>query len=253
LLETLVKTVAIFGAGPALGLSVARRFAAEGFRVALVARRRENLDALTAELTADVPGVEVATVVADVLDRAQLADAVTAIENRFGHVDVAVYSPNGLDQPRVGILDVDPDGLPTQLELLLLAPIALTRLVLPGMRERGDGALLFASGTSAIEPVAQLGNVGIALAGMRNYVHNLNGAVSADGVYAGVVPIGGLIKRSAVEALLASSAGAEQFGDFDAGDLRLAVLDPDEIADVFWDLYVKRDRHEQVVTELAAR
>jgi NADP-dependent 3-hydroxy acid dehydrogenase YdfG len=244
----IVKTAAIFGAGPALGLSVARRFAAEGFRIALVARGRENLDSLAAEL-----GGETATFVADVLDRTQLAAAVEAIENRFGHIDVAVYSPNGLDQPRVGVLDVDPDGLPTQLDLLLLAPIALTRLLLPGMRDRGDGALLFASGTSALEPVPQLGNVGIALAAMRNYVHNLNGAVAGDGVYVGVVPIGGLIKRSAVEALLATSAGAARFGDFDAEDLRLAVVDPDEIAAVFWDLYVRRDRPEQVVTALAAR
>lgn len=44
---------------------------------------------------------------------------------------------------------------------------------------------------------------------------------AADGVYAGVLPIG--------------------------------VLDPDEIAAVFWDLCVKRDRSEHVVTELAAR
>lgn len=248
-MEIAVKTVAIFGAGPALGLSVAHRFATEGYRVALVARSQENLDALAA----DLPGVETATFVADLLDRAQLTGAVEAINARFGHIDAAVYSPNGLDQPRVDILDVDPDELPKQLDLLLLAPIALTRLLLPGMRERGAGALLFASGTSVVEPVRQLGNVGIALAAMRNYVHNLNGTVAGDGVYVGVVPIGGLIRRSAVEALLASSAGAAQFGDFDADDLRFDVLDPDDIADVFWDLQAKRDRAEEIVSVLSGR
>jgi NADP-dependent 3-hydroxy acid dehydrogenase YdfG len=238
-----VKTVAIFGAGPALGLSVARRFAAEGHRVALVARRQESLDALVAEL----PGVETATFVADVLDRAALAAAVEAINSRFGHIDVAVYSPGGLDQERVGILDVDADALPGQLDLLLLAPIALTGLLLPGMRERGHGSLLYASGAAAIDPTPQLANVGIALAGMRNYVHNLNAAVAADGVYAGVVPIGGLIRRSAVEALLASEAGAAKFDDFAPDELRFELLDPDDIAEVFWDLHAKRDRPEERV------
>lgn len=238
-----MKTVAIFGAGPALGLSVARRFATEGHRVALVARGQENLDALVAEL----PGVETATFVADVLDRAALAAAVQAIDSRFGHIDVAVYSPSGLDQERVGILDVDADTLPGQLDLLLLAPIALTRLLLPGMRERGHGSLLYASGAAAIDPTPQLGNVGIALAGMRNYVHNLNAAVAADGVYVGVVPIGGLIRRSAVEALLASAAGTAHFDDFAPDELQFELLDPDDIAEVFWDLHAKRDRPEERV------
>lgn len=75
---------------------------------------------------------------------------------------------------------------------------------------------------------------------MRDYVHNLN---AADGVYAGVVSIGGLIRRSAVEALLATSAGAAQFDDF-SPELRFDLLDPDDIADVFWDPHAKRDRPE---------
>ena len=238
-----MKTVAIFGAGPALGLSVARRFATEGHRVALVARRQENLDALVA----DLPGVETATFTADLLDRDRLTTTVAAINARFGHIDVAVYSPNGLDQERVGILDVDADALPGQLDLLLLTPIALTQLLLPGMRERGEGSLLFASGTSAVEPTPQLANIGIALAGMRNYVHNLHQTLAADGVYAGVVPIGGLIRRSAVEALLATQAGTDQFADFTTDELRFDLLDPDAIADVFWNLHTKRDRPEEII------
>lgn len=246
--EPSVKTVAIFGAGPALGLSVARRFATEGYRVALVARSRQNLDALVAEL----PGVETATFVADVLDRDRLVATVEAINARFGHIDVAVYSPGGLDQRRVGILEVDADALPGQLDLLLFAPIALTGLLLPGMRERGHGSLLFASGAAAIEPSPQLANIGIALAGMRNYVHNLNAAVAGDGVYVGMVPIGGLIRRSAVEALLASSAGTAQFDDFTPDELQFELLDPDDIADVFWNLHHRRDRPEETVGAVLA-
>jgi len=234
-----MRTIAIFGAGPALGLSVAKRFGREGYRIALVARRQESLDALSAELTSH----EHATFVADLADRAQVGASVAAIEERFGHIDVAVYSPGGLDQSRVGVLDVDPDALPGQLDLLLLTPIALVRALLPGMRERGDGALLFASGTSAITPVPQLGNVGLTLAATRNYVLNLNGALAAEGVYAGVVPIGGLIKGSAAEAVVANLP--EEFANFDLS--AFAVLDPNDIAEVFWDLNLKRDRAEAIV------
>lgn len=237
-----MKTIAIFGAGPALGLSVARRFGREGYRVALVARRQESLD----ELAKALPNVEVATFRADLLDPAQLAESVTAIETRFGQVDIAVWSPGGLDQQRIPVLDIDPDELPGQLELLLLAPIRLARLLLPGMRKRGDGALLYASGTSAITPIPQLGNAGIALAGMRNYVLAANPALAGEGVYIGIVPIGGLIKNSAAESAILSAPA--EFENFDLEALKLTTLNPDTIADVFWDLNLKRNRAEEIVS-----
>jgi NAD(P)-dependent dehydrogenase (short-subunit alcohol dehydrogenase family) len=236
-----LKTIAIFGAGPALGLSIARRFSRERYQVALVARRQESLD----ELAAVLPAAQTATFRADLLDPAQLTAAVAAIEERFGHIDVAVWSPGGLDQPRVEVLDIDPDELPDQLDLLLLAPIRLAGLLLPSMRKRGDGTILYASGTSALAPVPQLGNVGIALAGMRNYVLAANIALSGEGVYLGVVPIGGLIKNSAAEAAVLNAPA--QFEGFDMDALKLTTLDPDDIAEVFWDLNLKRDRAEEVV------
>ena len=44
------KTIAVFGAGPGMGRSVARRFGREGFQVALVARNQTRLDAFAGEL-----------------------------------------------------------------------------------------------------------------------------------------------------------------------------------------------------------
>ena len=47
------KVIAILGAGTGLGISLARRFGRENFRVALVARRKDRLDALVSELTGE--------------------------------------------------------------------------------------------------------------------------------------------------------------------------------------------------------
>jgi NAD(P)-dependent dehydrogenase (short-subunit alcohol dehydrogenase family) len=47
------KTIAVFGVGPGVGRSVARRFGQEAFQVALVARNQTRLDADTGELVAD--------------------------------------------------------------------------------------------------------------------------------------------------------------------------------------------------------
>ena len=50
-MQTITKSIAVFGAGPGLGQAVARRYAREGYAVVLVARQQEPLDLLAKELT----------------------------------------------------------------------------------------------------------------------------------------------------------------------------------------------------------
>ncbi|KND37998.1 SDR family NAD(P)-dependent oxidoreductase, partial [Streptomyces stelliscabiei] len=59
-----MPVIAVIGAGPGLGLSIARRFGREGFQVALVSRTQDKLDALAARLAAE--GIEAAGFAADV-------------------------------------------------------------------------------------------------------------------------------------------------------------------------------------------
>jgi hypothetical protein len=61
------KTIAVFGVGPGMGRSIARRFGQEGFQVAPVARNQTRLDDYTLELAAD--GIEAAGFVGDLADR----------------------------------------------------------------------------------------------------------------------------------------------------------------------------------------
>jgi NAD(P)-dependent dehydrogenase (short-subunit alcohol dehydrogenase family) len=231
------KTLAIFGVGPGMSRSVAVRFGREGFRLALVARNRDKLERYGQELAAD--GIESAAFTADVTDRAELARVIGEINERFGHIDVAQFSPSNLDTPVVNVLDVDPDDLPAQFRMPLWAPIALVRELLPGMIERGDGAFLFGSGVSAVRPVPALGSVGIALGGLRQYVQNLHAAVADKGVFVGVIHVGGLIERSDASKIFEKHAPA------DIGSV--PRVDPDDLAEAAWEMYAKRDTFERVV------
>ncbi|MFG2001527.1 SDR family NAD(P)-dependent oxidoreductase [Spirillospora sp. NPDC048911] len=233
------QTLAIFGAGPVLGLSLARRFGREGFRVALVARTTENLDRLVAELARD--GIEAAGFTGDVYDGAQIEAAVAAITKRFGQIDVVEFSPGGgnMGDGIEGALDVDPANLQLILDRFLLSGVALVRAVLPGMVERGDGAILFTAGQSGIHPTPFLGNIGMAQAALRNYFYNLNGALADKGVYVGAVNVGALIEGSVPHQGIMSAT--EPLG------FEPEVIHPDVFADGFWDLYAKRDRVEALV------
>src|SRR5689334_2082250 len=65
------------------------------------------------------------------------------------------------------------------------------RAVLPDMLAKGDGGLIFTMGKAAITPIPMMGNVGIAMAGLRNYVYNLHEVLKSKGIYVGTMSIWG--------------------------------------------------------------
>jgi short-subunit dehydrogenase len=228
-----MTTIAIFGAGPALGLATARRFGREGYRVGLVARDAGHLDALAAELSD--AGVEAAGFTADLTDRAAALGAAEAIEARFGPIDVLAYSPAG-DGVRGQPSELAVETGARLLEACVLTPLALVRRLLPGLRERGDGGLLFALGAAARYPVPGLAGGSLALAGLRAYLHALHDELAPAGVFAGNLLIGALIEGSAAHRNAAAWGGSA-----------MAVVSADDLAERFWDMYTRRDRVEDTV------
>jgi short-subunit dehydrogenase len=239
-----MTAIAIYGAGPALGMAVARRFGREGFQVALVARSRERLDGMARDLAAD--GIEAAGFAADIADWSAALRAADQIEARFGAIDVLEHSPTPGRTPGqlfAGPLEVDVATVTPLLGLYLLTPIALVGRVLPGMRERGHGGLLFAMGAAAKYPIPRLAAGGIALSGLRSYVHTLNSALSQTGVYAGALLIGATIENSQTHRGGAAPA---------VGERPQAVVRAGDLADHLWDMYTRRDRAEDVVAPALA-
>jgi NADP-dependent 3-hydroxy acid dehydrogenase YdfG len=232
------KTIAVLGAGPGMGRSVARRFGREGFQVALIARNPARLDAFTAELAAH--GIKAAGFASDLADRDALPGMIEAITGRFGQIDVLEYAPSGLDwlTRQVPVRDADPASFEFPLDLLLRTPVTLIRQVLPGMLQRGDGAVLFGLPASASIPVPQLGNVATAAAAARHYLHTLHADLADTGVYAGLVQVAGLVGDS--------DAARYVTQNWDPATLP-EPLNPADLADAMWDLYLKRDRFDQVV------
>jgi NADP-dependent 3-hydroxy acid dehydrogenase YdfG len=232
-MEESMKTIAIFGAGPALGLAVARRFGREGFRVALVARDRGRLDSMAGDLAGE--GVEAAGFQADLTDRAAALGAVEAIETRFGPVDVLEYSPtpggNLLRSPS----ELDVAAVAPLLDKYVLTPVALVGRVLPAMLEQGAGGLLFAMGAAAKYPMPRLAG-GMALASLRNYVHTLHAELEPENIYAGTLLIGALIEGSAAHRNSSAWASAQ-----------IPLVSAAALADLCWNMYLNRDRVEDQV------
>jgi len=186
-----VGTIAIVGAGPGLGFSIAKVFGAHGYEVALIARSRSTLDDMVARL--GELEIAAAGYRADIMDRASLVRAFKDIAANQGPVDVLEFSPapRGPQHGMVlaGPLDVSVANVQPHIDFYVHGAITATGQVLPDMIERGTGTLLFTTGPSSVVPSAAMGNVGIACAALRNWVLNLHDTLASKGVYAAHVPL----------------------------------------------------------------
>ena len=216
-----MSTIAIVGAGPGLGLSIAKVFGRNGFSVALVSRSQEKLDKLAAELTES--GIAAAGFAADIMDRSSLAAAFDRIKDRFGTIDVLEYSP-APHNPVPGItmagpLDVTIDNIQPQLDYYLYGGLTAAQQVLPDMIGRNAGTLLFTTGGVSANPTAappEFANIAIGSAALRAWVLKLHQVTEGTGVYAAHIPL---------SVWIGSGGPATQ---------------ADTIAEHFWDIYTKR-------------
>ncbi|WP_342476457.1 SDR family NAD(P)-dependent oxidoreductase [Paenibacillus sp. FSL H7-0350] len=216
-----MKTIAIVGAGAGLGMSIAKKFGQNGFRVALIARNEDKLKQLVIEL--EQLGIEAAPFQADILKKEEIERAFATVKEKYGFIDVLEYSPTPSINTVAPTLDVTEENALYQFQFNVLGALSSVRQVLPEMLAKQSGALLFTTGGAAIHPVPMMGNVGIAVSGLRNYIFNLNSELADKGVYAGHLSIG---------IWMQPNSGVQ-----------------DKIADIWYDMYTKRDRVEEFITE----
>jgi 3-oxoacyl-[acyl-carrier protein] reductase len=162
------KVAIIAGAGGAMGAAVGAAFVREGARLLLVARRREGLEALAAQLRAAVPVVEteasqgaVEVCAADLTTPAGAEAMVAAAVERFGRLDV-LYNNLG-DSAFGGVPphEVSDEAWAYLLKINLEAAFVCSRAVIPVMLAQGGGSIVH---VSAAERVRLRANPGYAAA-----------------------------------------------------------------------------------------
>ncbi len=132
------QVVIVTGASAGIGEATARRLARAGARVVLTARRPDRLEALARGL--DPTGANVLAVAADVTSDPDRRRLVAAAMEKFGRIDALV---NNAGYGTRGPVEMAPvDAIRKNFETNVFALVALTQLVLPGMRARGAGCIV---------------------------------------------------------------------------------------------------------------
>lgn len=147
------RVALVAGASKGLGRAVAQGLAAEGCHLALCARNQEALAQAAQELSAEFK-VRVFTQGLDLADGQAAAAFAQEAQQRLGSVDILVNNAGG--PPAGSFLDLEPAAWQKAVDLTLFSAQALTRAVLPGMRQRRWGRVVNLTSISVKQPLPGL-------------------------------------------------------------------------------------------------
>lgn len=155
------KVVLVTGASAGIGAALARELARRRYDLVLTARRGDRLEQLADELRS--LGIDVVTVAADLAEPATAERLLTETQARFGGLDVLINNA-GFGLPTL-FADGDADDLRRQIEINFVAPLMLTREMLPLLLERRGTIINIGSAITAVAN-SGLGAYGATKAGL---------------------------------------------------------------------------------------
>ncbi len=168
------RTALVTGASAGIGREIARLLAREVARIVLLARRKDRLDELAAELRASRPDLRVLVSAVDLADRPATGAALDALEREGVDVDVLVnnagFGDYGLFEKR-GWTKTE-----QMIELNVVSATFLLHRLLPPMVGRGFGAILNVGSTAGMFPLPGFA----AYAASKAYVNLLSEALHAE-------------------------------------------------------------------------
>jgi len=175
----------VVGVGPGNGEAFARRFAAEGYAVALLARR----STLTARLASELPGARAYT--CDVTDSASVTGAFSSVREELGPVDVLIFNAG---QGVWGHIEsVSAQDFEQAWRINTLGLFLTAREVIAGMKSRGSGNIVVIGATASRRGVAGTAAFAPAKAAQRSLAESMARHLGPSGVHVSLIIVDGIV------------------------------------------------------------
>lgn len=207
-----LKTALIVGAGPGLSASLARLFARKGLQVAMASRDPEKLSKL-AEETA---GVTFACDATEPEEVAALFDVVVATQ---GEPDIVVYNASG--RVRGPVTEIDPSAVANAISVSAYGGFLVAQQAARLMVARGSGVILLTGASASVKGYANSSAFAMGKFALRGLAQSLARELQPKGVHVAHFVIDGGIRSAARP---------------DPQDSPDSTLDPDAIAETYWNI-----------------
>jgi short-subunit dehydrogenase len=179
----------LIGAGPGLGLAVARRFAVGGYRVTMVARSTDGLSHLAASLADS--GAEIGTIEADASDPEGLGTRMTELYRGEGTPGVIIY--NAVMGAPDQLLSASVAHLQEAYAVDVIGAIVVAQVASQAMKVAGFGTMIVTGGGFADHPIPSLATVSLGKAALRSAATMLGADLEPDGIRVATLTIAGQI------------------------------------------------------------
>ena len=211
------RVAAVLGVGPGLGASVARRFAREGFAVALMARSEESVEGARAGI--EKMGGTALPVTADATDPASVKRGFEGVRDELGDPEIFVYNAGAFQMG--GILEISPEKFDECFRANCAGAFYAAQQVLPAMVERQRGTVVLTGATAALRGSARFSALAVGKFGLRALAQSMAREFGPRGVH---VIIDGQIDTPRMREM---SPDREEH----------TMLSPDAIAETYWQLH----------------
>jgi NAD(P)-dependent dehydrogenase (short-subunit alcohol dehydrogenase family) len=220
------KAALIVGAGDATGGAVARRFAREGYAVCATRRTAAKIEALVEQIRAE--GGTAHGFASDARVEAEVTALIERIELDIAPLDVVVFNIGG--NVRFGITDTTERVYRKVWEMGALAGFLVGREAARAMLPRGRGTILFTGATASLRGAAGFAAFSGAKHALRSLAQSMARELGPQGIHVAHVIIDGAIDTHFI---------AENFPQRYALKAQDGILNPDAIAESYWQLHLQ--------------
>jgi NAD(P)-dependent dehydrogenase (short-subunit alcohol dehydrogenase family) len=176
---------AVVGVGPGNGAALARRFAAEGFAVALLARRTQLIE----EIAATLPGSR--AYACDVGDASSVEQAFAAIRTDLGDVEVLLYNAGSGTWGTVE--EVSAADFETSWRVNTLGAFLASKQVIPAMKAAKRGSIVFIGATASRRGNVKTAAFAPAKAAQRSLAESMARHLWPSGIHVSIVIVDGVV------------------------------------------------------------
>nr|OQO32398.1 hypothetical protein B0A51_00458 [Rachicladosporium sp. CCFEE 5018] len=230
--------IAVVGAGPGIGEAVARRFAAEGFATALLARTEEKLQTMAKGIDADFGQGTAHYYITDLRVEDSVKASFAKIATGLGPVQVLVYNAGARRVNGRKILDTSSEEFENFTKINLFGAFWSTTCVLPAMLQAQKGTILFTGATDALRGAPGLSSFSPGKFGLRSLCQIITREYQSDGIHAAFIvvdsPVDGKLIGGVRRRAWEREGATEKLQDLDAW-----LMQPSDLAQTYWFLHTQ--------------